>query len=158
TDILTPPAEAVIMDPTDRNVLYACFREVEKSTDAGETWQTISGRIGCRSLTLNPQEPNTIYSSSFNFGVAKTTDGGKTWEERGQGLFPYIEVWSVAIDPLRSNILYAGTQGGIYKSENGATSWQPHNNGIVATSIATLAIDPKDTNTVYAGTSYAFLF
>ena len=60
----------------------------------------------------------------------------------------------LAIDPSNSNIIYAGTDGGVFKSTNGGDTWSPINSGITSVSTAavrTLAIDPSNSNIVYAG-------
>ena len=71
-------------------------------------------------------------------------------------------VVTVAIDPQRPSVLYAGTTGGAYRSTNGGASWTKINNGLIpaeildaslALGVNTLVIDPQDTNTIYAGTT-----
>jgi photosystem II stability/assembly factor-like uncharacterized protein len=65
---------------------------------------------------------------------------------------------SLAIDPTNSQIVYAGTFYGVYKSTNGGTSWTPANSGMAGAYVLCLAIDPTSSQTVYAGTNGAGLF
>jgi len=53
---------------------------------------------------------------------------------------------SVVIDPSNHSILYAGTEGGIFKSINGGASWST--TGL--TGVCTVVIDPKITSIIYA--------
>ena len=71
-------------------------------------------------------------------------------------------VVTVAIDPLRPSVLYAGTTGGAYRSLDGGGRWQKINDGLIpseildaslALGVNALMIDPQQTDTVYAGTT-----
>ncbi len=61
-------------------------------------------------------------------------------------------VYSIAVDPVNTAIMYAGTNGGVYKSANGGGSWTKVNNGISngQTRIFGLAVDPSNHNVVWA--------
>ncbi len=67
-------------------------------------------------------------------------------------MYSYI-IHSLAIDPVNTNTIYAGTENGVFKSTNGGASWTAINSGITYSyTIYSLAIDPVNTNTIYAGT------
>jgi photosystem II stability/assembly factor-like uncharacterized protein len=60
------------------------------------------------------------------------------------------------MDPLSSNILYAGLrEGKLYKSTNGGDDWTQIDPGWTNTDVLSLAINPVDTDVLYAGTSGA---
>ena len=61
-------------------------------------------------------------------------------------------VLSLAIDPTNTQVIYVGTDGGVFKSTNGGTSWSQINNGLTASYIDSLAIDPTTTQVIYAET------
>ena len=50
-----------------------------------------------------------------------------TWVAIG----PWVHITSLAIDPLTPSILYAGTDGGVFKSTDGGGSWRAINAGLV---------------------------
>ena len=53
--------------------------------------------------------------------------------------------------PSDPQIVYLGTGGsGVYKSMNGASSWQPA--GLAGETIQSLAVDRTDPNLIYAAT------
>ena len=59
----------------------------------------------------------------------------------------------LAIDPSTSTTLYAGTNGGVFKSTDGASSWQAVNTGLPENlAVQALAIDHTTPRTLYAGT------
>jgi photosystem II stability/assembly factor-like uncharacterized protein len=71
--------------------------------------------------------------------------------------------YALAIDPHVHTVVYAGTNGGVFKSIDGGAHWSPVNAGLPMPSSAyenggpyvySLAIDPQNTATVYAGVSF----
>ncbi len=60
-----------------------------------------------------------VFCSSFLFqkawcGIHKTLDGGKTWFPIGDG-FPGVKVNTLSVHPVNTNIIYAGTSGGVFR-------------------------------------------
>ncbi|MFN8357302.1 MAG: glycosyl hydrolase [Spirosomataceae bacterium] len=124
---------------------------IYKSTDAGKTWKNkgleLTGRIG--RVVVHPTNPNIVYACAMGHlygpqaerGVYRTQDGGTTWE---RVLFVNDQTGAadLAIDPTNPSILYAamwqvsintwglnsgGAGGGIYRSKDGGTTWEPLN-------------------------------
>ena len=63
------------------------------------------------------------------------------------------DVYTLAIDPVNPNTLYAGTYGGgVFKSTNGGGNWAPINTDLTSAYINSLAADPVNPNILYAGT------
>ncbi len=95
-------------------------------------------------------------------GVFRSSDGGRTWTERMQGMTEINFVVALAIDPDHPNIMYAGTTGGVYRTKNATESWEKITTGMVAfdAKMASMAlginrirIDPTNTDVVFAGTT-----
>jgi photosystem II stability/assembly factor-like uncharacterized protein len=62
-------------------------------------------------------------------------------------------VTAIAIDPTAPDTIYLGTaQGGIWKSTDNGSSWQPKTDNEVSLAIGALALDPNAPQIVYAGT------
>lgn len=61
------------------------------------------------------------------------------------------DVMSLAVNPVTTNILYAGTVDGVFKTTNGGISWTSV--GLNGLTVEALAIDPNYPGSVYAGTS-----
>jgi len=82
--------------------------------------------------------------------VYKSTDGGISWRYSSNGLIYYalgIEIYSIAIDPSNTQILYAGTNRlGVFKSLDKGNSWNKIGGGATA-----IAIDPTNTQVIYTG-------
>ena len=77
-----------------------------------------------------------------------------------QGAGPVAgEVTDIAVDPqgTEDQIIYISTNdGGIWKSTDGGTTWNPKTDGMPSLSMGAVAIDPTNSSTVYAGTGNLF--
>jgi photosystem II stability/assembly factor-like uncharacterized protein len=89
-------------------------------------------------------------------GIARATqdNGGKWQVER---LLPGNDVRCLAVDPLETKRVYAGTQGaGVLRSDDGGTTWQP--SGLDGRITKAIAVSPLRPGLVYAGTKPACMF
>jgi photosystem II stability/assembly factor-like uncharacterized protein len=79
--------------------------------------------------------------------TASAQDG--IWTTRG----PFGgSVYCLVSDPSHAATLYAGTDRGVYRSDDAGASWSAANAGLPAFRIQTIAIDPASPSTLYAGT------
>ncbi len=105
------------------------------TTDGGRNWKNIaSGDLPSRtvnSLAFNPRDPNTLYAAYSNFDVDgrsrhvfKTTNAqaaSPAWtnvsppENRPQNV--------ILVDPENPSIVYVGAEAGIWRSTDGAATW-----------------------------------
>lgn len=146
---LGAPISAVAIAPADSNVVWvghvngAVFRSAN-STAAVPTWQSCgSGPSGaltpqrmCTGITTHPVNPNTAYATFGGFdpnNIWRTTDAGATWTPL-PGL-PTAPVRAFAIHPRRHDRLYAGTEVGVFGSDDGGQTWSPTNEGPANVSI-----------------------
>jgi photosystem II stability/assembly factor-like uncharacterized protein len=123
---------------------------------AATMWWQAGGPEGgsAQVLTIDPTNPETLYAASgsqYNGdGVLKSINGGLSWTLLSNGLTS-ISVISLAVDPINSQIVYAGSRmGGVFKSSDGGDSWIPLNSGLLSNSVESLAIDPSTPGTLYA--------
>ncbi len=129
-----------------------------KSTDGGVNWtkfplNTYGGYAYC--LALDPSNPDYIYVGGcyINPGsysrVYKSTDGGSTFTDVSSGLPEGSIIYSLAIHPINTNIIYAGTSSaGIYRSTSSGDSWSQVCTYLYIYALSTSAVAP---NLVYAG-------
>ena len=84
----------------------------------------------------------------------KTVNSGKSWTEvlsfRGTG----NTIKSIAINPVDTKVIYAGTQDGLYKSSDQGTSWKKIFSGVgnLKGSILSIAINPDNPDIILIGT------
>jgi photosystem II stability/assembly factor-like uncharacterized protein len=82
-----------------------------KSTDYGETFQSIAGNLPGGPMNMireDPVDPNVLYTAN-DFGVYVTTDGGARWDVLG-GNLPSVNVMDFIVHP-RDRMLVIGTHG-----------------------------------------------
>lgn len=61
-------------------------------------------------------------------------------------------VQALAFAPSDPRVVYAGTNGGVFRSSDGGSSWTATNNGLGPFYVFSLAVDPHNSALVYAGT------
>ena len=95
---------------------------VYRSMDSGATWaKSGTGGSAVQVMSIDASG-NTVIAGLYGIGVTVSTDGGATWKGSRDG-FDVPDVFSVAI---RGTELLAGTVDGLYRSQDGGTSWTLH--------------------------------
>ncbi len=93
---------------------------------------------------IDPNNSNTAYVTIANYAVNnvfKTTNlngGPPTWTNIS-GTLPRVPVSGFLIDPANSNILYAGTDIGVYVSGDGGTTWNAFGTGFPRVAVFDIA-------------------
>jgi hypothetical protein len=86
-------------------------------------------------VTVDPGNVNTVYVTFGGFSgdnVYKSINGGASWVDitgpsGGLSALPNVPVRDLEVNPTNGNFLYAGTEVGIFTSDNGGASWNlPH--------------------------------
>ena len=128
-----------------------------KSADYGKSWESLKWFDDVISdIVINPRDTRIVYVSTFKKGIYITADKGLTWQSLEKSLKPFKEaerVEKIVIDPQRPNIIYAGSQFGLLRSNDGGANWQAVNVIIPPQSIPilSLAVNPQNTNHLYYG-------
>ncbi len=148
---------------------------VYKSTDAGKTWTHLGLRDSqmIANIDVDPRNPNRFFVAALGHpygpnperGIFRSTDGGANFQKV---LFKddYVSGNDVRIDPSNPNTVYAalwqqqqgytedggfgGTDGGIFKSTDGGSTWKQLTTGLPPIIEANLAIAPSDPKVIYA--------
>ena len=140
------------------------------SLDGGKTWTTRSNysgvNYGCSNcVALDPQNPQIMYLAPFmknkdattQLGIARSTDQGKTWSLINKGLTSR-DIWMLAVSPLDSSNLFAGTgTGTLFRSSNAGESWTHSDQGLDHSSIRAIAFDYDHPDVLYLST-YSSVF
>ncbi len=134
---------------------------VFKSTDGGATFPTqlTAGNNFCNAqcfydiaVAFDPTNASTIYLAGSPTAVFKRSfDGGTTFTSSATGL--HVDTHAITVAPSNPQVIYYGSDGGIYRSVNGGTNWSSLNNStFAATQFQSLAIHPTLTNYTLGGT------
>lgn len=129
---------AVAFDPNNGNTIYAGTGEVY-SQGAPST-----GTIGAGNIRT--------FRGSYGIGILKSTDGGTTWSQvLSFAKTALVGVMDIVVNPLNSNIVYAATTNGLYRSTNAGASWSLIHNVPLAFTVRFKTDDPNNTLFVSCG-------
>ena len=103
-------------------------------------------------------ENPVVYLGTIGQGIWKSTDGGDTWNRQANGLFAEADIRAIAVRPDNTNILFAGTEKGLYRSDSAGQSWYQVDSPMNDHQIWSMAIDPSNPDTLYVGTCPSDLF
>lgn len=135
-----------------------------RSTNGGQTWGNINwgapGDAAYTHILLDPDSPvdsRTLYVCGFGKGVYKSTNGGIKWTEASNGLGQNRSVWRITRredGTLFLVVVRNGTErdvipGALYRSDDGAESWQPVPLPEGVSGPNDLAVDPSDPQIMY---------
>ena len=96
----------------------------------------------------------TILVGTIGQGVMASADDGATWTRASvrQGMHSDAIVKSLLTDVRRPGVVYAGTDVGLYQSDDGGTKWRLLDTPMSGSMVWSLAIDPVDRDVMFAGT------
>lgn len=100
------------------------------SSDGGETWKAQSAvqNIVARpfyfsTLAFDPKDAKRLYRPAYSFSYSE--DGGYSFSDAsGEGDYPHADMHALWINPQNTNIMYVGTDGGVYMSINKGVNWK----------------------------------
>ena len=102
-------------------------------------------------IEVSPHDPATVYVAfnSYKFNdftphVFKSVDYGKTWTRLVNGIEKEAHVRVVREDPNQKDLLYAGTETGLYISFNGGQLWEKFQLNLPVVPINDLMIQDND--------------
>ena len=126
--------------PVQEGLLYAGTDDgfIQVSENGGGSWRKIpvtnlglAPRTFVNDIKADLYDANTVYvaldnhkEGDFSPYLFKSTDKGLTWQSISGNIPDRTLVWRVVQDHVKSNLLFAATEFGIYTSLNGGKSWQ----------------------------------
>ncbi len=92
-------------------------------------------------------------------GLFESNDLGKNWSNTFRGTNEKERnVFHISRDPHQSNVLYLGTEGGLFKTEDGARTWYPETSELKNQSIWALKTDAQNQELFAAGEKGLYRF
>jgi photosystem II stability/assembly factor-like uncharacterized protein len=175
TNVSGRSTDVAVLAPKGKN--YTIFVAtasggVWKTVNEGTTWEPVFERAASTAIgdiALSPQNPEVIWvgtgeanifrSSQAGCGIYRSADGGRTWEHKG--LADTYTIARIVVHPQNPDIVYVAASGhewtdnaerGVFKTEDGGTTWQKILYINDRTGAIDLVMDPSDSQTLYAAT------
>ena len=134
---------------------------VHVTKDGGNNWELINDNLPKQMwvtrVNASQHEKSRVYLSmngyrwdDFNSYVFVSEDYGKTWTKIGTDL-PMEPVNCIIEDPVNEELIYVGTDHGLYVSLNRGTSFELMDKDLPAVAVHDIVIHPK-TNEMIVGT------
>lgn len=150
--------------PLERNMLWVGTDDgkVQYTTNGGQSWTDVSKNIKgmpqgswivqIKASNKTKGEALLVANDYRRFNYApyafRTKDYGKTWERIVDENDVTSYALSIVEDPLERNLLFLGTDDGLYVSINGGVSWQKWTKGFPTVPVKDLVIHPRENDLV----------
>ncbi len=150
---------AIAIAPSNPNILYTIIEAEEdlrkglyRSDDAGENWKQLNNDFGITvrpfyfsRIVVDPKNPDVVIKAGLSGSISR--DGGKTFKSLGN---MHSDIHDVVFDINNSDIIYAGTDGGVYRSWNGGTTMEIVEN-LPLSQFYHVSVDNAEPYNVYGG-------
>ena len=136
--------EVIAMYPGDGDIVYTAEAagsntRIFKSTDKGVTWiapfpdlPTLRSNVG--QITIDPNNQDKIYIAATTKGIYIINGSSYSLKNEANGLdkswFNSLDTYSITVDPIDTNVLYAGCRkgwmgqsNGVFRSTDGGDTW-----------------------------------
>jgi photosystem II stability/assembly factor-like uncharacterized protein len=152
----SPVLEGLIYAGTDDGL-------VQVTEDGGKNWRKIEQFPGVPQWTYvsdvfaSPRDANTVFVAFNNWQrgdykpyLVKSTDRGRTWTSIASDLPDRHDVWAIAQDHVNGDLLFAGTEFGVFTSVDGGRHWIQLKGGMPVAQARDLTLQRRETDLVVA--------
>ncbi len=151
--------------PKDENILYAGTDDglVQISEDGGQTWRKIDSLPGVpdgffvNDIKADLHDADTAYvvvddhkSGDFSPYVLKSTNRGRSWTSIASDLPERHVVWRLVQDHENPNLLFVGTEFGVFFTVDGGGKWVKLSAGMPNIPVRDLAIQKRENDLIAA--------
>jgi len=156
-------ASALAESPKKEGVIYVGTDDglIQVTEDGGKNWRRIEKFPGVADMAYvsriiaSNHEPNTVYAAFDNHQNAdfkpyllKSTDAGRTWVAINGNLPKNGPVWAIAEDQVNPNLLFAGTEFGLFFSVDGGQRWVQLKGGLPTIAVRDINIQRRENDLV----------
>ncbi|MBK8059449.1 MAG: glycosyl hydrolase [Gemmatimonadetes bacterium] len=136
---------------------------VQVTSDGGATWTRAAALPGLPALSYvndvetSVHDARTIFVAADNHKMGDfapylftSSDLGRSWRSIAGDLPRGTIVWAVQQDHVRPELLFAGTEFGVYWTPNGGTNWHKLTGGMPTTAVRDIKLHRRDNDLVAA--------
>ena len=150
----SPLMEGLIYVGTDDGLFQA-------TEDGGKTWRKTEDFPGVpkwayvTDVFASPRDANVVFATFNNWQrgdykpyVARSDDRGQTWTNITGDLPAKHDVWAIAQDHVNGNLLFAGTEFGLFFTVDGGKRWTQLRGGMPPTQVRDLQLQRRESDVV----------
>ncbi len=149
----------------DENILWVGTDDglIQLTTNGGKAWTKIDNLPGVpaqsyvHQIIASVNDKNTAFVcfnhhryGDFKPYVLKTTDLGKTWTSIKGDLPERGSIYSIAEDGVDKNLLFVGTEFGLFFTNNGGVNWYQMKSGLPTIAVRDIEIQRRENDLVLA--------
>jgi hypothetical protein len=152
----SPKVEGLLYVGTDDGL-------IQVTEDGGKNWRKVDRFFDVpegafvNDVKADRHHPDTVYAcldhhktGDFKPYVLKSTDRGRTWSSLSATLPERHLVWRIEQDHIRPELLFLGTEFGVFASVDGGAKWFKFSNGLPNIPVRDLAIQKRENDLVAA--------
>lgn len=156
-------ASALAESPKKEGLIYVGTDDglIQVTEDGGKNWRRVEKFPGVADMSYvsrifaSNTDANTVYATFENHQNAdfkpyllKSTDAGRTWVPINGNLPKNGPVWAIAEDHVNPNLLFVGTEFGLFFSIDGGQKWIQLKGGLPTIQVRDLAIQKRENDLV----------
>ena len=156
-------ASALAESPKKEGLIYVGTDDglIQITEDGGKNWRKVEKLPDVPELAYvsrivaSNHDANTVYAAIENHQNAdfkpylfKSTDAGRTWVSIKSNLPANGPVWAIAEDHVNPNLLFVGTEFGLYFSIDGGQKWIQLRGGLPTIQVRDLNIQKRENDLV----------
>ncbi|MBI2074164.1 MAG: hypothetical protein HYT81_14210, partial [Gemmatimonadetes bacterium] len=161
-----PTLSALAESPVHRGLLYAGTDDgnLQVSRDDGKTWTNVANRLPglprtswIAGIEASRFDTGTVYvtadnhrSNDYRNFLFKSSDFGQTWTSIVSDLPANRVLRTVREDPRNRNVLYLGTEFGLFYTNDGGQHWISLRAGMPTVPVYDMVVHPRDNDLVLA--------
>ncbi|MEM9389431.1 MAG: glycosyl hydrolase [Bacteroidota bacterium] len=149
--------------PKNESLLYVGTDDglIQVTENGGENWRKVSSVPGVPARTYvnevlaSKHDQNVVYAAfnnhkngDFKPYVYKSTDKGKTWASITGNLPDRGSVYAIEEDHIDPDLLFIGTEFGVFYSGDGGGSWAQLKSGLPTIAVRDIAIQQRENDLV----------
>ncbi|MGB7295128.1 MAG: hypothetical protein WBC70_06010, partial [Candidatus Aminicenantales bacterium] len=163
----SPYGTIVALDesPLQEDMLYVGTDDglIQVTEDGGKNWRKVETFPGVPERTYvnevlaSQHDRNTVYAAfnnhkngDFKPYVLKSLDAGRSWVSIASNLPERGSVYALAEDHVRKDLVFAGTEFGVFVTVDGGRGWKRMKGGLPTITVRDIAIQKRENDLVLA--------
>ncbi|TRZ92785.1 glycosyl hydrolase [bacterium] len=162
---------SVSESPVRKDLIYVGTDDglIQVTEDGGKTWRKIDKIPGVpdfffvNRIKASKHDVETVYAAvdchkigDYRPFLLKSADRGRTWTNIAGDIPERTLLWSIAQDSLQKDLLFAGTEFGIYTTVDGGKHWVKLTGGVPTISFRDIEVQEREGDLVGASFGRGF--